>query len=195
MKLLLLLLILISGCAARLETKDQQDIQYIDQPNAIPDDSMLRQNNEEVNSLKLTSTAFENNGNIPSKYTCDGEDVSPPLKIEGIPEGTESLILTMDDPDAPAGVWDHWIVWNIPATTTEIKEGQEPNGIHGRGTSGNLDYHGPCPPGEEHRYVFKLYAINTKLDLKEGAAKIDVVKAMTGHILSSTVLTGKYQRK
>lgn len=123
--------------------------------------------------MQLTSTAFTNNEAIPSKYTCDGEDVNPPLTIAGMPEGTQSLVLIMDDPDVPVsvredGVWDHWVVFNIPPDTTEISEGREPRGVHGKGTSGNLKYHGPCPPDCEHRYFFKLYALDVELDLPGG---------------------------
>ena len=142
-------------------------------------------------------TAFENNGNIPSKYTCDGKNVSPPLIFSEISENAKSLVLIMDDPDAvkPAGkVWDHWIIFDIPKDTKEIPEGREPRGMHGKGTSGNLKYHGPCPPDEEHRYYFKLYALNTELNLSEGSAKSEIEKAMKGHIIEKSELTGKYKR-
>lgn len=147
--------------------------------------------------LTITSPNFENNGLIPSKYTCDGANTSPGLKIEGTPEEAKSLVIIMDDPDAikPAGrVWDHWIVFNIPPTTTEIPEGEEPEGIHGLGTSGNKDYNGPCPPDAEHRYFFKVFALDTELDLAEGATKSDVEGAMEGHILAKGELVGRYER-
>ena len=148
--------------------------------------------------MKITSPTFENNGNIPSKYTCNGKNVSPPLIFLGIPENTKSLVLIMDDPDAvkPAGrVWDHWIIFDIPKGTKEIPEGQEPRGIHGKGTSGNLKYHGPCPPDGEHRYYFKLYALNTELNLSEGSAKSEIEKAMKGHIIEKAELIGKYKKE
>ena len=147
--------------------------------------------------MELKSNAFENNGKIPSKHTCDGENVNPQLSISEVPENSKSLVLVMDDPDAvkPAGkVWDHWIVFNIPPETKEIPEAQEPQGIHGNGTGGNLNYKGPCPPDAEHKYFFKLYALDTTLDLSEGASKGEVEAAMQGHILEQTELTGRYER-
>jgi hypothetical protein len=148
--------------------------------------------------MRLTSPAFGQGGKIPSKYTCDGEDINPPLEIAEVPEGTKSLVLIMDDPDAikPAGkIWDHWIVFNLPPTTKEIKEGQEPEGIQGKGTSGNLGYNGPCPPDTEHRYYFKLYALDTELELSPGATKKEVEKAMEEHIIARAELMGRYERK
>ena len=129
--------------------------------------------------MKLTSSGFENEGKIPSKYTCDGKNTNPPLTIAEVPKGTKSLALIMDDPDVPKnirkdGVWDHWIVFNIPPDLTEIKEGKEPQGTHGLGTGNNTEYYGPCPPDREHRYFFKLYALDCKLELLEKATKRDV---------------------
>ena len=147
--------------------------------------------------MKITSTAFQHNQLMPSKYTCDGDDINPQLSISGVPLDTKSLILIMDDPDAikPAGmVWDHWLVFNIPFATIEIPEGQEPKGVHGLGTSGNLDYHGPCPPDTEHRYFFKLYALDVMLDLKEGVSKSEIEEAMRGHIIEQAELIGLYNK-
>lgn len=144
--------------------------------------------------MKITSPVFENNKTIPSKYTCDGEDINPPLEIFNVLKGAQGLVLIMDDPDAPVGIWDHWIVFNIPPDTKKIKEGAEPEGVHGMGTSNNLKYHGPCPPGRQHRYFFKLYALDIKLNLLEGATKKEVEKAMEGHILDKTELIGLYER-
>lgn len=152
---------------------------------------------KEFGNMKLTSSAFEHEGKIPSKYTCDGEDINPPLTIADVPAEAKSVVLIMDDPDAvkPAGkVWDHWIVWNIKPDITEIAEGVEPEGVHGKGTSGNLKHHGPCPPDAEHRYFFKLYALDTKLDLPKGTIKAEVEKAMEGHIIEQTTLIGRYKR-
>lgn len=148
--------------------------------------------------MELTSDAFENNGMIPEKYTCDGENTNPSLQISDVPEEAKSLVLIMDDPDAvkPAGkVWDHWIVFNIPPITTEIPEEKEPEGIHGKGTAGNLNYHGPCPPDAEHTYVFKIYALDTELDLKEGATKEEVEGLIEGHVIESAQLLGRYERQ
>lgn len=153
-------------------------------------------NNQENNMQKLilTSSAFGNNGKIPSRHTCDGEGVSPALQIEGVEQNAKSLVLIMDDPDAPSGVWDHWVKFNISTSTKEIKEGSEPEGISGIGTTGNKGYFGPCPPDREHRYFFKLYSLDTELDLKEGATKKEVEKAMEEHILQQAELIGIYER-
>ena len=148
--------------------------------------------------MKLTSSAFEHNGIIPFLYTCDGQDMNPPLLILDVPEKAKSLVLIMDDPDAvkPAGkVWDHWIIWNIPPDTKEIKAGKQPRGIYGKGTSNSLLYKGPCPPDAQHRYYFKLYALDRELDLPQGSMKIDVEKAMDGQIIEQTELIGLYTRK
>lgn len=153
-----------------------------------------------MGTLKLTSSAFEHNSKIPSLYTCDSDNVNPPLSISSVPKGTQSLALIMDDPDVPKnlradGMWDHWVVFNVPPTTTEILEGEEPEGIHGIGTSENSDYNGPCPPDREHRYFFKLYALDVELNLEEGATKKEVEEAMEGHVLQETILVGLYERK
>jgi len=135
---------------------------------------------------------------MPSKYTCDGENISPPLRISGVPEGTKSFVLIMDDPDAikPAGkIWDHWIVFNIPPDTTEIPESHEPEGVHGIGTGNNLEYSGPCPPDAEHKYIFKLYALDTLLDLTAGVTKIEVENAIKKHIIEQAELAGLYNRQ
>lgn len=149
--------------------------------------------------MKLTSPAFEHEGKIPVKYTCDGGNMNPPLTIADVPSGAKSLVLIMDDPDVPKhlrkdGMWDHWVVFNIPPGIREIKEGEEPQGTHGIGTGCNLNYMGPCPPDREHRYFFKLYALDTELSLPEKATKQQVEKAMEGHILAETQLMGRYKR-
>jgi Raf kinase inhibitor-like YbhB/YbcL family protein len=150
--------------------------------------------------MKLKSSAFENNGKIPGKYTCDSENINPPLEISDIPENTKSLVLIMDDPDVPKtirqdGMWVHWVVFNIPPSIKKINENSQPEGTKGAGTSGKLNYSGPCPPDREHRYFFKLYALDTKLNLKEGSAKEQVEKAMKSHVLTEAVLIGKYERE
>jgi len=144
--------------------------------------------------MKITSSAFENNKSIPAKYTCQGDDVNPPLEISGIPNGTKSLVLVVDDPDAPMGTWDHWIVWNIKPDTAKIGEGDVP-GVQGMNSFGKQDYGGPCPPSGTHRYMFKLYALDTELNLSESAHKSDVERAMKGHILAQTKLIGLYKKK
>ncbi|HOP09503.1 MAG TPA: YbhB/YbcL family Raf kinase inhibitor-like protein [Candidatus Methanofastidiosa archaeon] len=143
--------------------------------------------------MKITSEAFENGEDIPSKYTCQGADINPPLSIDGIPEGTTSLAVIMEDPDAPVGIWDHWIVWNIHPTST-IAEGSVP-GIQGLNDFIQAKYGGPCPPSGIHRYFFKVFALDTYLDLKEGAKKEELLAAMDGHVLDKAELMGKYKRK
>lgn len=151
---------------------------------------------EQKGSLVIKSPAFKDQEYIPSKYTCQGQNINPHLIFENIPEGTKSLVLIIDDPDAPVGTWNHWIVFNIPAKTKEIKENQTPKGSTlGINSANNLEYGGPCPPpGKPHRYLFKLYALDTVLNLKQGARKKDVEKAMQGHILDQTRLVGLYKR-
>jgi Raf kinase inhibitor-like YbhB/YbcL family protein len=140
----------------------------------------------------VKSPAFENNKQIPSKYTCDGDDVSPPLTIEGIPEKTKSLALIMEDPDAPAGLWIHWLVWNIPPTA-KIQENSVP-GTQGLNTNKKNSYHGPCPPGGTHRYFFKVYALDTHLNLGALSEKEILENAMQSHILANGELIGLYRR-
>jgi Raf kinase inhibitor-like YbhB/YbcL family protein len=144
--------------------------------------------------FKITSPSFENGGLIPVKHTCDDQNTNPPLKIENTPEGTESIVLLMEDHDSPSGTWDHWITFNLPPNTTEILDGYEPGGISGKGTSGNLDYFGPCPPDGEHEYIFTVFALNSKLDLEEGVSKDEIMKEMEGKIISQAVLKGLYSR-
>jgi Raf kinase inhibitor-like YbhB/YbcL family protein len=147
-----------------------------------------------MDTLKLTSSVFEHNGKIPSRYTCDGDGVNPKLEIEGVDENAKSLVLIMDDPDAPSGTWDHWVKFNIATTTTKIDEATEPEGVSGVGTGGNKEYFGPCPPDREHRYFFKLFSLGTMLELSEGATKKQVEEAMEEHILQSAELIGLYER-
>jgi len=148
-----------------------------------------------IKNMNLTSAAFASNELIPSKYTCDGQDISPPLAISDIPEGAKSLVLIMDDPDAPIGIWNHWIVFNIPILTLAIAEGQNPQGVLGKSSGGKNAYEGPCPPDKEHRYFFKLYALDKMLNLPEGSTKAEVEKAMEGHILEQAELMGRYERQ
>lgn len=147
-------------------------------------------------AMKISSPAFTHNGHIPEKYTCDGRDINPPLLIEAVPEGTKSLALIVDDPDAPMGTWVHWVVWNIRAETGEIKEDAVPQGA-GQGLNDfrRHDYGGPCPPSGVHRYFFKLYALDAVLELGGKAKKADLEKAMKGHILGQAELIGLYKRK
>ena len=146
--------------------------------------------------MKLTSNAFENNQFIPAKYTCDGEDIVPPFSISGIPNGTKSLALIVDDPDSPSGDWVHWLVWNINPEAGEIAEGTVPDGTtEGMNDFGKVGWGGPCPHSGTHHYQFKLYALDTILNLGSSAIKRDVESAIEGHILDQAVLVGLYGEK
>jgi hypothetical protein len=143
--------------------------------------------------MKLTSPAFADSKPIPSEYTCDGADRIPPLQIDGIPANAKSLALVMDDPDAPMGTWDHWIVWNIQPATKRIDA--QPQGIAGKNSWGRTNYGGPCPPSGTHRYYFKLYALDAMLDLPAGSNKASLLQAMKGHLVAEATLMGTYQRR
>lgn len=145
--------------------------------------------------MKLFSSVFENSEQMPSKYTCDAEDISPPLLIKDVSDSCVSLALIVDDPDAPMGNWVHWLVWNIHSSIHNIEEHSVPDGaILGKTSFGSLVYGGPCPPSGVHRYFFKLYALDIKLDLQEGANKAELEQAMKGHIVDSCELMGLYGR-
>lgn len=152
-------------------------------------------------SIQISSGAFEQRGRIPKKYTCDGADVSPPLGWSGVPEGCESLALICDDPDAPMGTWVHWVLYNLAPDTDGLPEGLPPDEELASGARQGLNdfrrigYGGPCPPpGGPHRYFFKLYALDTQLDLPPAAKKQELLRAMEGHILDQGQLVAKYQR-
>jgi Raf kinase inhibitor-like YbhB/YbcL family protein len=151
-------------------------------------------------SLMLTSSAFQEGQPIPRKYTCDGDDISPPLSWTGVPEDTASLVLICDDPDAPVGTWDHWVLYDLAPDLDGLPEavpssGEVPGGgVHGRNGWGRSDYGGPCPPGGTHRYFFKLHALDAKLDLGPGKGKEEVLSAMEGHVLAEAQLMGTYSR-
>jgi Raf kinase inhibitor-like YbhB/YbcL family protein len=145
-----------------------------------------------MKQLIVTSPAFKNNMLIPSKYTCDGDDVNPPLTVKGTPEGTKSMSLVVEDPDAPVGLWIHWLVWNIPPTST-VGEDTVP-GVQGLNTWRRHAYGGPCPPSGTHRYFFKVYALDTNLDLAANSEKKDVEKAVQNHVLAQGELVGLYRR-
>jgi len=146
--------------------------------------------------MKIESPAFENNQPIPSKYTCDGEDINPPLKISDVPENAKSLVLIVDDPDAPFGAFTHWIVWNIDPKTSFIEENSVPDGaIVGVNDFGKNSYGGPCPPSGTHHYHFKLYALDSTLNLDKNSKKKDLEKAMENHILEKAEIIGIYKRK
>jgi Raf kinase inhibitor-like YbhB/YbcL family protein len=145
--------------------------------------------------MELRSPAFEDNELIPSRYTCDGEDINPPLEISGVPKETKSLALIMEDPDVPTGTWIHWTLWNIDTFIDQIPAGKAPLGsIEGVTDFGRPGYGGPCPPEGRHRYVLTLYALDTKLDLTASRRAGDLLKAMKGHIVESCTLVGLYSR-
>src|SRR3989344_1529063 len=146
-------------------------------------------------SMQLTSSVFEHTTSIPSRFTCDGNDISPPLSWSNVPDGTKSLVLIMDDPDAGNTGWVHWVVFNMPPTLERIEEGKEPEGVAGNNSWGRGGWGGPCPPTGTHRYFFKLYALDVMLDLPLGASKSDILAAMEGHMLAEAELIGKYKRE
>lgn len=152
-------------------------------------------------NLQLKSSAFEQNAEIPRKYTCDGPDVSPALSWTDPPQGTESFSLVVDDPDAPVGTWVHWLLFNLPATARSLPEGVpkeeelKDGSRQGRNDFRKIGYGGPCPPpGPAHRYFFKLYALDTKVSLKPGATKAELLRAIEGHTLAQAELVRKYKR-
>ena len=152
-------------------------------------------------AIELKSAAFKSGQTIPRKHTCDGPDLSPPLEWSGMPEGTHSLALVSDDPDAPVGTWVHWVLYDLPGETRFLAEGVSTTetlprgGCQGRNDFGRIGYGGPCPPpGRAHRYFFKLYALSSRVNLQPGATKEALLKAMQGHVLAETQLMGTYGR-
>jgi Raf kinase inhibitor-like YbhB/YbcL family protein len=157
----------------------------------------LKLNHKSQNSqtvMTITSSAFANNATIPSKYTCDGDNVNPPLTFSGVPKEAKSLVLLVEDPDAPGGTYHHWSVYNIPPTTSGIAENSKPAGSEGITDFGTAQYGGPCPPNGSHHYHFKLYALDTMLELSSKATFNEIQNAMTNHAISSSELIGLYSR-
>lgn len=159
----------------------------------------LPETNKTNMNLTLKSSAFNENGLIPAKHTCDGENINPMLEIKNVPAGTKSLVLIIDDPNATGGItWDHWIVYNIKPDTQYIEEDTIPdNALQGKNSFGKENYGGPCPPhgSKPHRYMFKLYALDINLSNAPDLTKSEIEKIIEGHILERTTLTGLYQRK
>jgi hypothetical protein len=151
--------------------------------------------------MKLTSPAFPEGGAIPKQYTCDGKDISPPLAWSDVPAGTKSFALICDDPDAPAGVWVHWVAYDLPASSTGLPEAVPAReeipggGRQGRNDFRKIGYNGPCPPSGTHRYVFTVSALDGTLELSAGATKGELVAALNGHVLAEGRLTGNYSRR
>lgn len=145
--------------------------------------------------MRITSPAFDNNASLPSRYTCDGEDINPPLGLVDVPAEAQSLALIVDDPDAPAGTWVHWTVWNIPPDVRSLGENSVPSGAgEGMTSFGRTGWGGPCPPSGIHRYFFKLFALDTVLNLTSSVDITTLEKAMEGHILARAELIGWYKR-
>jgi Raf kinase inhibitor-like YbhB/YbcL family protein len=149
--------------------------------------------------MKISSPAFEDGGEIPRGHSCDGEDTSPALHWTGIPDGVESLALIVDDPDAPAGTWVHWLIWNLDPAAPGLPVGVGPGAsgsgaVQGANSWGNARWQGPCPPGGTHRYFFRLYALDRTLDLAEGAARAELERAMDGNVVATAELMGHYGR-
>lgn len=178
-----------SAEAASGGTDNQQQGEEADQPIE-----------QEATEMQLISSEFEAGSPIPQAYSCDGEDVSPPLGWSDAPEGAVSFALIMDDPDAPGGTWDHWLLFNIPADARSLPRGVPSSEVlddgsrHGQNSWGRAEYGGPCPPSGTHRYVFKLFALDKMLELEAGAAKADLRNAMEGHILAQAQLIGTFSR-
>lgn len=177
--LTLILAMLISGC---------QTIEMI-QPTQTPTPASIKK------TIQLTSPAFTEGALIPEKYTCEGEDVSPPLAWSGVPAATQSLALIVTDPDAPVGIWFHWVLYNIPVDQVSLAEGVEGVGVDGYNSFRKTGYDGPCPPpGQPHHYHFKLYALDSVLHLPEGETRAELEEAMAGHILAYGELIGQFGR-
>jgi Raf kinase inhibitor-like YbhB/YbcL family protein len=161
----------------------------------------LLQEGGKAMTFEMTSSAFAQGEAIPRKYSCDGDDISPPLGWGDPPEGTRSLALICDDPDAPVGTWVHWVLYNLPAETRALPEAVPPDAEladgsrHGQNSWRRLGYGGPCPPSGTHRYFFKLYALDAGFDLASGAGKDQLLKAMEGHILGQAEVMGIYSRQ
>jgi hypothetical protein len=158
------------------------------------DSSKAVKKDQEKKPLKISSPVFKDFGIIPKKFTCDGKDVSPPLKFTNIPQKTKSLALIVDDPDAPAGTFTHWIVWGISPKKTQFAVGERKGITEGTTDFGKTGYGGPCPPSGSHRYFFKLYALDSKIDLSTKSKKKELEAAIQDHIIQSATLVGKYSR-
>ncbi len=174
----ILVLLILSACVKQQST--------FENPN-------INKNKEETN-MELSSPVFENEGFIPKEYTCQGQDISPELHIKEVPAGTKSLVLIMDDPDAPMGTFVHWLVWNISAGVKIIEKNANIKWPQGKNDFGKIGYGGPCPPSGIHRYFFKMYALDATLDLNNGASKKELLDAMEGHIIAKATFMGKYSK-
>ena len=194
--IIIFLLAVISGCVAEEE-------RIAPAPSPTSTTTAIENNTKEVTTMQnisISAEAFQSGGAIPEEYTCDGSDVSPALSWRGIPANAKSIALIMDDPDAPMGTFVHWVLFNIPPGTAKLPRGVPKNRTLNDGSSqgitdfGRTGYGGPCPPGGTHRYYFRLYALDTMLDLQPGSSRKQLENAMKGHILAQGELMGKYER-
>jgi Raf kinase inhibitor-like YbhB/YbcL family protein len=177
-------MLLVSGC---IQNENERNTS-----NKSPDTGKGDEN-VDIQDIKVFSSAFASNGSIPGKYTCDGQNINPPLEFEGIPEEAESLVLIVDDPDASMKTFTHWIVWNIEPVA-KIEEDSIP-GVEGINDFKKIGYGGPCPPSGTHRYYFRVYALDRQLELKAGAGRKYLENEMIGHIIAEGELMGKYRKK
>lgn len=207
--LVLLLLVVLTGCAGASDpaevapppaAEEAAEEEVVPTDTAVPaseapaEEETVAEEGETPMEMTITSPAFMEGEAVPLKFSCDGDNLSPELIWSGIPEGTASLVFIMDDPDAPVGLWVHWVLFNLPANSSGLAEGATGQGVDGLNSWGETGYGGPCPPGGTHRYFHKLYALDVTLELESGATKDAVEAAMEGHILSQAELMGTYTR-
>jgi Raf kinase inhibitor-like YbhB/YbcL family protein len=184
---LLLISVILASCSSSTTTTAQPSTTSISESESTATEATM--------SLTLTSDAFANGQSIPAKYSCVGKNISPALAWNEPPAGTQSFALIVDDPDAPAGTWVHWVLFNIPVSTLSLQESMDTSAMSaGRNSSGNMSYDGPCPPSGTHRYFFKLYALDSTLSLSPGATKEQLLTAMKGHILAQGELMGTFSK-
>lgn len=194
MRRLLVVALLVAACAPANQTSEETTTSTVDSTTAAPETST---STASPPPFGVTSAAFEAGAAIPAEYTCDGEDVSPELSIVGIPGQSESMAVIVNDPDAPTGVWNHWVEFDIPVSSDSltIPRATDPVGVQGDNSWNLGGYMGPCPPlGETHNYVFTVYALDSTLDLSEGVPSTQVETAMDGHVIDSVELIGVYGR-
>ena len=196
---LVIAVILISGCVDGNNNAPVDEITPEATAEVTETEEEYTREADIMEEFSISSGAFSQGDTIPVEYTCDGSDISPPLVFSGIPEGAKSIALIVDDPDAPGGVWVHWVIYNMPVGR-ELAKGIPPigtlpdGGRQGTSDFGKMGYGGPCPPSGTHRYYFKAYALDTVLDLQSGASKAQLENAMQGHVLAKAELMGKYAR-
>ncbi len=180
--------VIILSVAVIIYLDARQNGQYVNLPE-------LEKSNLSIKNMQLTSSSFIPGGPIPARFTCDGEDINPPLEWRDVPVGAKSLAIITDDPDAPGGTWLHWTLWNIDPSLSGIETGKVPSGaVEGMTDFGRSGYGGPCPPSGNHRYYFRIYALDIRLDLRADALLSDLNQAMTGHVIGQAELMGTYSR-